>query len=323
MLAPAGAVAADVTMAVVACLSLPPLSATCWGAAHGLVALRQSGTNDLYLFCLICGSSRIIPPLSGGMTPHGIFFNEHPLEPIATITIEIPGLPICNSRLHYELTDLQDAQRHRWAMYPGTEKYIMRSVCFSDCVHFIGATSANTVVIDELGGPLGHDMVFVDVPVAENGHMVVWGKYGRHVFKCLDNIYIWLLFRNYEDVNAVSAQVFLLESSEGYHLVPTDDIGSYAVYLGANKPVVLPAEDGSFIQRRNTIYVTDDDGAVTNGRVLSIDLSSHEVLPIPFPNDISINHYEDASWVAAPPLDSSIWHMWQCNTIISVPCLRL
>lgn len=300
MLAPAGAVAADVTMAVVACLSLPPLSATCWGAAHGLVALRQSGTNDLYLFCLICGSSRIIPPLSGGMTPHGIFFNEHPLEPMATITIEIPGLPICNLRLHYELTDLQDAQRHRWAMYPGTEKYIMRSVCFSDCVHFIGATSANTVMIDELGGPLGHDMV-------------VWGKYGHHVFKCLDNIYLCLLFRYYEDVNAVSAQVFLLESSAGYHLVPTDDIGSYAVYLGANKPVVLPAEDGSFIQRRNTIYVTDDDGAVTNGRVLSIDLSSHEVLPIPFQNDISINHYGDASWVAAPPLDSSIWHMWLCN----------
>ncbi|RLN11587.1 hypothetical protein C2845_PM09G04900 [Panicum miliaceum] len=246
------------------------------------------------------------------MTPHGIFFNEHPLDPLATITVDnpLPGLPTYISRLHYELTDLQDAQRHRWAMYPGIEDDVMRSVCFSDCARFIGATSANTVVIDELGGPLGHDMVFVDVPVAENDHMVVWSKYGRHVFTCLDNIYLCLLCHDCEDVNAVSAQVFLLESSAGYHLVPTHDIGSYAVYLGANKPVVLPAEDGSFIKRRNTIYITDDDGTLTNGRALSIDLSSHEVLHIPFPNDISINHYGDASWVAAPPLDSSIWHTW-------------
>ncbi|CAL5046436.1 unnamed protein product [Urochloa decumbens] len=310
--ASAAAAAADVAMAVVPCLSLPPSSATCWGAAHGLVALRQFGTNELYLFCLICGRSRILPPPPGEMIPHGIFFNERPWEPMATLTTNDLDDPACTLRLHFELTDLQDAQRHRWAMYPGTNAHDMRSLCFDDCVHFIGATSANTVVIDESASPRGHGMVFVDAPVATDGQMAVWNKYGHHVFKCSDNIYLCLLSRDPEDANVVSVQVFLLQS--GYDLVPTNDIGSYAVYLGANKPVVLPAEDGSFMQRRNTIYVTDDDGMVAKGRVLSIDLSSREVSSIAFPNGVSMNDYGHASWVAAPPLDGSVWHTWHCNS---------
>ncbi|CAN6208453.1 unnamed protein product [Urochloa humidicola] len=315
MLKRAGAAAAaDVEMAVVPCLSLPPSSATCWGAAHGLVALRKFGTNELYLFCLICGSSRILPPSPGEMIPHGIFFNEHPFEPMATLTTNGPEVAVYTLRLHFELTDLQDAQRHRWAMYPGTNAHDMRSLCFDDCVHFIGATSANTVVIDESGSPRGHDMVSVDAPVETDGQMVVWSKYGRHVFNCSDNIYLCLLLCDSEDVNVVCVQVFLLQSGSGYHLVRTDDIGSYAVYLGANKPVVLPAEDGSFMQRRNTIYVTDDDGMVANGRVLSIDLSSREVSSIAFPNGVSMNDYGHASWVTAPPLDGSVWHTWHCNS---------
>ncbi|CAN6172804.1 unnamed protein product [Urochloa humidicola] len=312
MLKRAGAAAADVEMAAVQCLSLPPSSATCWGAAHGLVALRELGTNGLYLFCLICGRRRIIPPLSGEMTPHGIFFNECPFEPMATLTTSDLHRPhvVYTSRLHFELTHLQDAEQPRWVMYPGTEGHAIRSVCFDDCVHFIGATSDNAVLIDGSDSPRGHDMVSV-APVATDGQVVVWDNYGHHVFKCSDNIYLCLLLRDSEDVNAVSVQVFLLQSDN--HLVPTKDIGSYAVYLGANKPVVIPAEEGSFMQKRNTIYVTDDDGLVRNGRVLSIDLSSHEVSSIAFPNGVSIDDYGHASWVTAPPLNGSIWHMWHCN----------
>jgi len=45
---------------------------------------------------------------------------------------------------------------------------------FDDQTHFIGVISKNIVVIDEIDGPCGLDMVFLDAPMAAAAQMVVW-----------------------------------------------------------------------------------------------------------------------------------------------------
>ena len=42
----------------------------------------------------------------------------------------------------------------------------MMSMSFDDKTHFSGVISINIVVIDELDGPCGLDMVFLDAPMA-------------------------------------------------------------------------------------------------------------------------------------------------------------
>ena len=57
----------------------------------------------------------------------------------------------------------------------------MRSMSFYDETHFIGVISKNIVVIDELDGPCGLDMVFLDAPMAAAAQMVVWATWSSCV----------------------------------------------------------------------------------------------------------------------------------------------
>lgn len=50
----------------------------------------------------------------------------------------------------------------------------MMSMSFDDKTHFSGVISINIVVIDELDGTCGLDMVFLDAPMAATAQMVVW-----------------------------------------------------------------------------------------------------------------------------------------------------
>lgn len=113
-------------------------------------------------------------------------------------------------------------------------------------------------------------------------------------------------------MSSVRSFVFVLEQIDGENaFVPTNDVGDFTIYLGSNQPLVLPAEDNSYIRRRNTIYVEDDDGTVHNARVLAFDISSNEVSVIPFPPGLSAQDYGPAAWVAPPPINGNFWH---CNS---------
>lgn len=183
---------------------------------------------------------------------------------------------------------------------------------FHSGTHFVGATASNMVVIDVVGGEPGHDLLILRAPIVENGGFYLWNLNNNHIFVCSEKIYLCVFFRSGQDMSSVRSFVFVLEQIDGENaFVPTNDVGDFAIYLGSNQPLVLPAEDNSYIRRRNTIYVEDDDGTVHNARVLAFDISSNEVSVIPFPPGLSAQDYGPAAWVAAPPINGNFWH---CNS---------
>ena len=113
-----------------------------------------------------------------------------------------------------------------------------------------------------------------------------------------------------EDV--VSSTVYSLDRlpGGGYALVRTYDIGDFAVYLGANQALVVPAAV-SMNQLANTIYIADDDGVTSTARIWSVNIASGETDSIPFPPGVISGHYGRATWAAPPPLNMPFWH---CDT---------
>lgn len=113
---------ADPRLALLKCLCPPPATSSCWGAAYGSLTLRHDGTNNVFLYCMNCGRDTWIPPLSDGMTPMGIYFDEYPTQLRAII--------VCDDypRLHFERINMDALPR--WDEYPGNGQYHMSSVGF-------------------------------------------------------------------------------------------------------------------------------------------------------------------------------------------------
>lgn len=304
--------------------------ASVWGAAHGLVAFQQEGTFDVYLFCLNCGQNNVrLPRLPLGcttgcrsgmasevddITSGGIFFHELPITPLAIL---FSGRPTMFTDQH-----IDDYGRRWWAFYPGTEDIPMNSVGFLDGTHFVAVSADLTVVIGpvEVTYPgnwtytpvISEQLVFLDIPAERAPVMVPWGSYGNHVFRCGERVYVCIMKRSISDEDVVSSTVYSLDrlTGGGYALVRTYDIGDFAVYLGANQALIVPAAD-SMNQLANTIYIADDDGVTSTARIWSVNIASGETDSIPFPSGVIPGHYGRATWAAPPPLNMPFWH---CDT---------
>ncbi|EAZ16706.1 hypothetical protein OsJ_32182 [Oryza sativa Japonica Group] len=227
---------ADPRLALLKCLCPPPATSSCWGAAYGSLTPRHDGTNNVFLYCMNCGRDTWIPPLSDGMTPMGIYFDEYPTQLRAII--------VCDDypRLYFERINMDALPR--WDEYPGTGQYHMSSVGFHSGTHFVGATASNIVVIDVVGGEPGHDLLILRAFIVENGGFYLWNLNNNHIFVCSEKIYLCVFFRSGQDMSSVRSSVFVLEQIDGENaFVPTNDVGDFAIYLGSNQPLVLPAED--------------------------------------------------------------------------------
>lgn len=211
-----------------------------------------------------------------------------------------------------------------WALHPDTLTTSMKSVGFINVgTHFVGI-SDRTVVVGSLDiiyentpfhSPLGSSRekaIFLDVPAEGAPVMEAWGNYGNHVFTCDDRVYVCVMLRSLSDANVVGATIYSLDGLPGgeFALVRTYDIGAFAVYLGANQALVLPAA-GSMNQLANTIYIPDDDGVIYTERVWAVNIASGETHAIPFPAGLLVGDYGRAAWAAPPPLNMPFWH---CDT---------
>lgn len=100
------------------------------------------------------------------------------------------------------------------------------------------------VVIDVVGGEPGQDLLILRAPIVENGGFYLWNLNNNHIFVCSEKIYLCVFFRSGQDMSSVRSFVFVLEQIDGENaFVPTNDVGDFAIYLGSNQPLVLPAED--------------------------------------------------------------------------------
>lgn len=310
-----------------ACVCQPPFSAALWGAANGLLSLQKIGTNYLFLYCLNCGDMVPLPRLPPGCSTGcasdalgteafgsgGVFFNEQPTKLFAI------------QFWHYANLVTHRRERKAWSLYPETENKHMKSVAFPNETHFIGISDSAVVV-----GPVSvlypdhrnpfstrkaaGEVFFIDIPAEGDPAMDVWDNFGNHVFRCADRVYTCVMLRSVDDANVVSATVYYVDQlpGGGFTLVRTYNIGPFAVYLGANQALVLPAS-GSANQAANTIYIRDDDGLNSSARVCALNIASGVTLSIPLPpvSGLLQGDYGRPVWVAPPPLNVPFWH---CDT---------
>ncbi|KAL6606074.1 hypothetical protein ACP70R_041727 [Stipagrostis hirtigluma subsp. patula] len=285
----------------VCCFCPPPKTSTCWGAAYGLLAIRLGVGNDVLLFDLNDGSTRLLPDLPDGATPCGIYFNEIPVQTLGIISDLNPRL------LHFVALDF-DLEEGIWEpWYPANANIVMESLVFGAGLHFAG-TTADTVVIERLPERVGADeaVIHIAVPDASGAGFEPWASHNPYIFSCSGSIFLCILLRAEKDVQTVRAVVFSVRQrspGEGYSLDRTFNIGEYAVYLGANQALVLPGDQKSLVQHANCVYVVDDDGIVRNDRILMFDVASGDSVAIfPFPRGVAISECTHGAWVAPGPL---------------------
>jgi hypothetical protein len=283
-------------------LFTPPVDAYCWSCCWGLMALRVPGTNG-FSFCVNCGRQ----------------------DPMAHLPDNLHLTNLSESSQLFFAISQQD-QLLRWARHEDQEwnefdyalEIAPKSVDWINGIACI-ATAPSGLIIDwleqrlqhpipdeledldyEIGIPYQHPAPAVmDFELNMEPTLTAWGARGHHTFNIEGGTYVCVLLRHSEDSHIEVRLFVLVFSGDDWILQPANNIGQYAVFLGANQAFAAVSDPPLM---PNTAYVVNDDGFYREARVIAINFLTGQQTSLPYPQDVGpVESFEAASWLYPLP----------------------